>query len=239
MKKAGEAESYIQNVRVFPTDKKHAAEKHALLLCGFGGNIWQVKRLINKLNRLGYTVTALDFSKVVLSKGDPRLLPQLVDEVTYFAEQTFQKTKKPILLVGISLGALLSLNILRRSSYFDEGVMITGGDIVKVAQRLYGPKIWPQSYEALAKQWQDINMYTDPVKLEGKHLLFVLPKRDRLIDVADVRDEVARQQAHGNDLTLIERRAFGHVGTIIEEAILLPHRTGRYIAHVGRGRLQA
>jgi pimeloyl-ACP methyl ester carboxylesterase len=221
--------SHIQHIRTYPS--KSQSSKPALLLCGFGGNIWQVKRLINVLNRQGYDVTALDFSKEVLSEGNPALLPKLVQEVVEFAEEQAKKNDQPILLVGISLGALISLNILRRSEYFDTGVMITGGDIVKVAQRLY-PKKWQQSYDELASQWTKINMYTQPKLLKGKHLLFVLPKRDRLIDVEDVRNEVAVQQKHGNDLHLIERRAFGHVGTIIEEAIILPHRTRRYIKHV-------
>lgn len=221
--------SHIQHIRTYLT--RSLQPKRALLLCGFGGNIWQVKRLINVLNRLGYTVTALDFSKEVLSKGDPVLLPALVQEVVEFAEREAKKGDQPVLLVGISLGALISLNILRRSTYFDTGVMITGGDIVKVAQRLY-PKKWQQSYDDLAQQWKYINMYTEPKLLNGKHLLFVLPQRDRLIDVEDVRNEVALQQKHGNDLHLIERRAFGHIGTIIEEAIILPHRTKRYIKQV-------
>jgi alpha-beta hydrolase superfamily lysophospholipase len=224
--------TYIQHVRSFASKK--SSPQRALLLCGFGGNIWQVKRLINTLNKLGYDVTALDFSKEVLSKGDPSALPALVQEVVDFAETQAKQAKQPILLVGISLGALLSLNILRRTAYFHEGVMITGGDIVKVAQRLYGPKVWPQSYDALAALWKDINMYTEPKLLKGKRLLFVLPKRDRLIDIKDVREEAALQQKSGNDLTLIERRSFGHVGTIIEEAILLPHRTVGYVKHVRR-----
>lgn len=221
--------SHIQHIRTYPTRKPQS--KRALLLCGFGGNIWQVRRLITVLSRQGYDVTAMDFSKEVLSEGDPTLLPDLVKEVVEFAEQEAKKDDQPILLVGISLGALLSLNILRRSRYFDTGVMITGGDIVKVAQRLY-PKKWPHIYGDLAEQWKDINMYTDPRLLEGKHLLFVLPKRDRLIDVEDVRNEVALQQKYGNDLHLIERRAFGHIGTIIEEAVILPHRTKGYIKRV-------
>jgi hypothetical protein len=224
--------SRIQHIRIYPS--RSPQPKRALLLCGFGGNIWQMKRLINTLNSMGYSVTALDFSKEVLSRGDPTLLPSLVNEVVEFAEQEAKRDDQPMLLVGISLGALLSLNVLRRSAYFDMGVMITGGDIVKVAQRLY-PKKWPQSYDELACQWNDINMYTKPKLLEDKRLLFVLPKRDRLIDIEDVRNEVAMQQQHGNDLHLIERRAFGHLGAIIQEAIILPHRTKRYIKHVNLG----
>jgi len=222
--------SLVQNIRDFPS--KHANTKPALLMCGFGGNIWQVKRLINTLNRAGYDVTAMDFSKSVLSEGDATLLPQLVGEVVKLAEARARKATQPILLVGISLGALISLNVLRRSAHFTAGVMITGGDIVKVAKRLY-PKVWPQTYDELARSWESINMYTDPALLRGKRLLFVLPKRDRLIDIADVRAEVDTQRRAGNKLLLIERRAFGHIGTIIEEAIILPHRTLRYIKHIG------
>lgn len=222
--------SLIEHLRQFPSKKPDA--KPALLMCGFGGNIWQVKPLINTLNRDGYAITALDFPKKVLREGDPKLLPALVDEVVAFAEERARQTTQPVLLVGISLGALISLNILRRSTLFQDGVMITGGDIVKVAQRLYGSKVWPQSYDELAKQWKIINMYTEPKLLRGKRMVFVLPKRDRLIDPEDVRREVALQRKAGNDITLIERHIFGHFGTIIEEAILLPHRTRGYIARV-------
>ena len=220
----------ILHIRHFASKRPHA--KPAFLLCGFGGNIWQVKPLIRVLTNAGYNVTAMDFSKEVLAKGDPTLLPALVSEVVALAEHEAKRYPEPILLVGISLGALLSLNLLRRSPHFSTGVMITGGDIVKVAQRLYGEKVWPQRYDELARRWASINMYTDPQLLKGKRLLFVLPRRDRLIDVEDVRAEVAKQQLAGNDIALIERRAFGHIGTIIEEAVLWPRRTLGYIARV-------
>lgn len=202
------------------------------MLCGFGGNIWQIRPLVHTLKKAGYDVTALDFSKTVLDAGDTRLLPELIDEVVEFAEKEARESSAPVLLVGVSLGALISLNLLRRSKRFDTAVMITGGDIVKVAKRLYGDSIWPQSYDELAKAWQKINMYSEPSELTGKRLLFVLPRRDRLIDVEDVRGEVEKQQRAGNALTLIERRAFGHVGTIVEEAVQFPRRTLRYIEHV-------
>lgn len=218
---------FVKHIREFPA--KRPAGKRALVMCGFGGSIWQLKRLITTLTRDGYEVTALDFSEEVLSAGDPTFLPELVDEVVTFADDRAKHSKKPILLVGVSLGALISLNILRRSKYFDRSVMITGGDIVKVAQRLYGEKVWPRSYDELAKVWQHINMYSDPKELIGKRLLFVPPVNDRLIDVADVRNEVARQNTAGNSIKLIERRPFGHVGTIAQEAVVFPKRTLEYI----------
>ena len=207
-------------------------KKVAFVLCGFGGTIWQARRLIRTLQRNGYRVTAFDFPKEVLSKGDPALLPQLINEVVSLAEAQAKSIKEPILLVGISLGALVSLNIVRRSDLFHEAVLITGGDIVKVAHRIYGTKIWPQSYDALAKEWQHINMYTEPSKLRGKRLLFVLPANDNLIDTSDIYKEVALQNEAGNHLQLIERPSFGHIGTIVEETVLFPKRVLSYIEKV-------
>jgi hypothetical protein len=126
----------------------------------------------------------------------------------------------------------MSLNILRRSPLFDTGVLITGGDIVKVAHNIYGAKVWPQSYDELAKTWQPVNIYSDPHQLVGKRILFVLPSKDRLIDPEDVRREMTRQVAAGNHLMRIERHSFGHIGTIIEETILFPGRVLRYIERV-------
>lgn len=222
--------SLFKNVKSYKT--RSSTPKEVLLLCGFGGSVWQTRRLVSVLQKAGYNVTALDFPKEVLSKGDPTLLPQLVDEVVAFANSQAKKFGKPILLVGISLGALIALNIIRRSESFTEGVLITGGDIAKIARSIYGAKVWPQSYRALANAWQNINMYTAPRDLVGKRLLFVLPARDDLIDTSDIYREVKAQANAGNHLVVVTRRSFGHIGTIIEETILFPKRVLAYIDQV-------
>jgi hypothetical protein len=182
---------------------------------------------------MAITSRPLDFPKEVLSKGNPEPSPQLIDEVTTFANKKAAASPgQPMLLVGISLGALIALNILRRSARFQEGVLVTGGDIVKVAHGIYGHEVWPQSYDELAKQWQHINMYTDTAALSGKRLLFVMPAKDTLIDTADIHREVETQNHAGNHLLLITRGSFGHVGTIIEETILFPHRILSYIEQI-------
>jgi len=219
--------SLINSVRHFPS--KVARPKKIILMCGFGGAIWQTRRLISTLNRAGYDVTALDFPKAILSKGDPALLPALVDEVIKFVENEAKKTDQKIILVGISLGSLLSLNIFRRSKLFDTAVMITGGNIVTVAQNIFGKKVWPQSHDELSKLWQEVNIVTDPALLKGKQALFVLPTRDKLIATSEVLAEIARQNAAGNKITLITRKPFGHIGTIVEETILFPRRTLKYL----------
>ncbi|HSX05646.1 MAG TPA: alpha/beta hydrolase [Candidatus Saccharimonadales bacterium] len=221
--------TFIRSKQFFPCHQP--LPKQALLLAGFGGSIWQLRRLVRVLNKAGYDVTALDFPKSVLSSGDTTHLPQLVDEVVAFAEKQARASAEPTLLVGVSLGALFTLNILRRSNLFDEGVLITGGDIAKIAQKLY-PSKWPQPYAQLAKAWQDINMYTLPAQLKNKRLLFVVHPSSKLIDVRDIRREAKMQQAAGNHLVLVERDRFDHIGTIIEETILRPKRVLTYIDQV-------
>jgi len=221
--------SLINNTRHFPT--KASEPRRVLLLCGFGGAIWQTRRLIGVLNRAGYDVTALDFPKRVLSEGDPTLLPQLVDEVVAFAETEAKKDGGEILLVGISLGALISLNILRRSVHFNKAVMITGGNIATVAQNIYGDS-WPQSRAELSELWRSVNMFSEPDEWKNKRALFVLPARDRLIDTAEVIAEINKQTRAGNTITLVMRGSLGHVGTIIEETIIFPQRTLGYLRRV-------
>jgi dienelactone hydrolase len=222
--------SLIQNIKSFPARKQPA--KPIILLCGFGGSIWQTKRVTIRLNRAGYNVTALDFSKKILDTGDPQLLLQLVVEVMEYVENEAKKTDEKILLIGISLGSLLVLNILRRSERFEIGIGITGGNIVTVAQNIYGQAIWPQSHEELSKLWEDVNIHTNPKRLTGKRILFVLPMKDKLVDTQEVLTEINLQTAAGNTMKLVKRHTFGHVGTIIEETIIFPHRLLSYIHHI-------
>lgn len=214
---------------------KREASKEVILLCGIGGAVWQTKRLISVLTKAGYNVTALDFSKRVFSEGDPKLFPALVDEVVAFVENEVKGRKERTLLVGISLGSLLSLNIFRRSRSFDTAIMFTGGNIVTVAHNLYGTKVWPQSHEELSELWKDINIFTDPSILKGKRALFVLPQKDKLIDTSEVMTEIAAQNKAGNSIQLVERGTFSHVGTIIEETIIFPKRVLDYIKRVENG----
>lgn len=222
--------SLIQNSKRFSSKKLHAQK--VILLCGFGGAIWQTRRLTSVLNKAGYDVTALDFSKEVLSKGNPALLPKLVNEVVAFVEDEARKTDQEILLIGISLGSLLSLNILRRSKLFSTAIMLTGGNIVTVAHNIYGHTVWPQSAEELSELWKSVNIFTGPEHLSGKKALFVLPTKDKLIDTSEVLAEVRRQTQAGNSLKLIQRGSFGHIGTIIEETVLHPRRILDYIKQV-------
>ena len=110
--------------------------------------------------------------------------------------------------------------------------MLTGGNIVTVAQNIYGSKVWPQSHKELSEAWKDVNIFTEPKLLSGKCALFVPPTKDTLIDTSEVMGEIEAQTRAGNNLILIKRNSFGHVGTIIEETIIFPRRILGYIEAV-------
>lgn len=193
--------------------------------------MWQLRRLVFVLNEAGYDVTALDYPKSVLSKGDASLLPTLVDEVSRFADDFAREKQEPVMLVGVSLGALLALNVVRSSPLYRHSVLITGGDIAKIARNLY-PKKWTESYDDLALKWQTVNMYSTQEQLRGKRLLFVVHPSKFLIDTDDIYTEVSTQNEQGNTLYLVERKKYDHFGTIIEETIVHPERVLDYIAQV-------
>ncbi len=186
-----------------------------------------MRRMVKVLNKAGYDVTALDFPKKVLSSGDATLLPALADEVTEFARGFVSRGRAP-LLIGVSIGGLMALNVVRRVPEYKTAILITGGDIAKSAPKFY-KRAWRQSYEELSEAWQSVNMYTDPATVRGKKLLFVLHRSSMVVDSDDVEEEIARQQQAGTDITLVRRKTFGHVGTIFEEAALYPNRLLDYI----------
>jgi esterase/lipase len=112
-----------------------AVPRTVILMCGYGGKIWQTKRLVRVLTRAGYTVEVFEFSTNVLKSGNSDDLLKLADEMVFTAEKIRKQGKKEPILIGMILGALLALNILRRSTNFHTGIGITGGDIVTVAKK--------------------------------------------------------------------------------------------------------
>lgn len=200
-------------------------------MCGYGGKIWQTKRLVRVLTRAGYTVEVFEFSTNVLKCGNSDDLLKLADEMVFTAEKIRKQGKKEPILIGMILGALLALNILRRSTNFHTGIGITGGGIVTVAKKLY-PEKWPQSPSALSHRWNEVNIYTEPKTLQDKRLFFILPTHDGLIDPCPVRDEIALQQLAGNNFQLLERKYLPHVTAIIMKTVLFPKRILTYITQV-------
>jgi len=83
-------------------------------------------------------------------------------------------------------------------------------------------KHWKLNRQALTERWQNVNIYTPVGNLRDKHVIMLLPKRDRMIDPDEVSDEIALQSKH-NDFTIIRTNG-GHFRTIISQTIVFPKR---------------
>lgn len=211
---------------------KHDDPKLAIVIAPYTGKIKHHTRLRRLLNRNGYDVLLFDYGKEVLESGDASLLPELVQQIKNHAEEIIKRNSNyqgKGMLIGSSLGALIALNILRSSSQFNKAILITGGDIAKVAQKFY-PHVWKRSYAQLADDWSEVNMYTRTEDLEGKKALMVIAKRDRIADPSDVIKEAQKHHMYGNDFILLTKKGLGHGKRVIYETMLYPRYILKYIA---------
>lgn len=207
---------FIRSVRKVSPEKPNG--KTILYMLGYGGYAWQAKRQVKLLQNEGYYLVVLDF-RDVLKRHDPKDLIRLMNEVSSLVSGEGLLNKNTIIL-GVSLGGLVGYNLIRRYKVLDKLLVITGGDMTHVPLAYSLKKHWKLDRQALAERWQEVNIYTPIGKLRDKHVIMLLPKRDRLINPNEVRDEILLQSKH-NDFTIIRTNG-GHFRTIISQTILRP-----------------
>ncbi len=170
-------------------------------------------------------MVVLDFV-LVFQRHNPQDLVDLMDEVDTLVEKE-GLLHEDLLIVGVSLGGLVGYNLLRRHAELKKLLVITGGDISHVPIQMLLKKKWGLTREELAQKWKGVNMYAPPGTLKDKHVVMLLPKRDRVIDPNEVAGEIALQQQY-NDITLVHTNG-GHWRTIITHTIIAPRRPLRHI----------
>jgi pimeloyl-ACP methyl ester carboxylesterase len=196
-----------------------------LYMHGYGGHVWQAKRHLDLLKNQGYRIIALDFS-YRLSSYNPQDLLDLMDEVDNLMKAEKLLNKNTI-IVGISLGGLAGLNMVRRHSELNKLLCITGGDISRLPSKESLAKKWQLTRDEIGEKWSSVNMYTKAGLIKDKHIIMMLPVRDKVIDPDEVRDEIALQQKY-NEIVLVHTRG-GHFRTIITETVLFPRRSLKLI----------
>jgi len=187
---------------------------------GYGGYTWMASRQLNVLKNHGYKIIALDFI-LVLRKHDPQDLIDLMNEVDSFCLEE-GLISPDILVVGISLGGLVGYNLMRRHEEVKRLLIITGGNIALLPTNRSLAKKWNITRQELEDKWQDVNMYSTPGSYQDRHIIMLLPKRDKLIDPNQVLDEIDLHRPY-NNIKLIDTNG-GHFRTIITETILRPNQ---------------
>ena len=199
-------------------------------MLGYGGRIWQAKKHLNILQSEGYRIIAIDFLDI-LKNHDPQDLISLIDEVSGYLKQNDLISRKTTIL-GVSLGGLVGYNLIRKHKELNKLLVITGGDMTRIPSKRSLNRKWQMTREELSKTWGQVNIYTQSGMMKDKHVVMLLPKRDRVIDPSEVRNEIAKHVA-ANDFSLVSTNG-GHFRTIITETILLPRRSTKYIKQLGQ-----
>lgn len=187
---------------------------------GYGGFTWQATRQLKILSKAGYDLIALDFH-YILRSHNPDDLIGLMDEVDDFFKAE-KLIRRDLVIVGISLGGLVGYNLMRRHTELTKLIIITGGDISHLPSKKSLQKHWKMTQKQLADRWKSVNMYTPYGEIKNRHVIMMLPVRDKMIDPKEVIGELKLHQPL-NDIKLITTKG-GHFRTIITETVLFPER---------------
>lgn len=199
--------------------------KTVLYMLGHGGYTWQAKRQLKVLGQEGYRVIALDFTFTILSPN-PQDLIDLMNEVDEF----MQKEKlifRNLLIIGISLGGLTGYNMLRRHKDLCRLLVITGGNIALLPSSRSLRNRWKLTREQLLEKWDNVNIFYPVGTLKDKHVIMLLPNRDKVINPNEVTSEIELHEPF-NKIQLVRTKG-GHFRTIITETVLRPKNILKYL----------
>lgn len=199
--------------------------KIILYMLGHGGYTWQAKRQLNVLKQEGYRVIALDFTFTILS-SNPQDLIDLMNEVDEF----MQKEKlifRNLLIIGINLGGLIGYNMLRRHKDLCRLLVITVGNIALLPSSRSLRNRWKLTREQLLEKWDNVNIFYPVGTLKDKHVIMLLPNRDKVINPNEVTSEIELHKPF-NKIQLVRTKG-GHFRTIITETVLRPKNILKYL----------
>ncbi|HSW37124.1 MAG TPA: alpha/beta hydrolase [Candidatus Saccharimonadales bacterium] len=211
--------SFIRSIQKINPIKPNG--KTIVYMLGYRGYAWQAKRHLKLLKNRGYTLFVMDF-RDVLKRRNPKDLIDLMDETASVLEKEHLMVKDTI-IVGVSLGGLVGYNLVRRYPILDKLLVITGGDMTHIPSKKSLQKHWKLSRSELAKKWQRVNIYTPVGTMKDKHIIMLLPTRDRMIDPEEVANEITNH-THLNDFRIIYTPG-GHFRTIIRQTIISPKQS--------------
>jgi len=124
----------------------------------------------------------------------------------------------------------VGFNMTKRYQILDKLLVVTGGDITHLLTARSLRNKWKLTRQELTERWQDVNMYTPPGTVRDKHIIMLLPRRDKVIDPNEVMDEITKLDQH-NNVTLVSVPG-GHLRTIITQTVLFPKKSLPHIRHL-------
>jgi len=196
------------------------AKKCACIITGYRGKISSYKRVIKLLNARGYSVVAYEYTPAVLTKGDPKLLLRLIDQICIdFANRAagFQD----IICVGASIGAGLCFAIQRQFPNVRFGVYAGAGvsppETIQAAPLFYFirkrfAKLGINEAE-LQKIWMEIDILPDK-SFARTPFIMALGKKDKIVNYGKALTTLHAWQSQGQPIRIITKPRLGHIGII-------------------------
>lgn len=157
----------------------------------------------------GFRVVAFGYDKSILSKGDPQLLIEALQDIAHTINQD-KKKHKVAGVYGISLGSWLGCNVLAMC-HIKRGMFNTGAvSIVRAIwknERLHAEKaaFKKQGYtmHSLKKIWGKYDFDTSGARFKGKKVVVINSTNDDIIDINEARANIAEWHKDNPDMRLI------------------------------------
>lgn len=203
--------------KTYPTSKKRRGT--IFFLCPFSTKLTSFTLSINQLRRKGYDVIAYDYSRDVLEKGDPNIVPEFVADIRKEIEKQIKNIGKDqeFGLFGSSMGAFISYCILDIPE-IDWVIMNTGGNLARGAWALPLTKAAFQAEGVTVEQLQDKwNSLQSPQwnNVQGKPVVLLASTGDAVATIQDAKTAHQYMLSHGVNCRLIVQRKLSHRYTLI------------------------
>lgn len=194
--------------------------KCACIIAGYRGKISSYKKVIKILNKKGYSVVAYEHNPIVITKGDPTLLPTLVHQICDdFTQRTV--TYDEIICVGASIGAGLCFALQRQFPNITRGIYAGAG--VSPPATIYEAPLFFISRKKFAKAGYDktrlLQAWADVDILPGTNFastpfIMALGKKDRIVNFEKAINTLHAWKTNGQNIQIVTKDNLGHIGII-------------------------
>lgn len=186
---------------------------------GYGSTIQQMRPHIRVLQMVGFSVHAFEYDKAILNGGDPALLPGVIDEIASVVEAD-QQAGQVAGIYGMSLGAFIGQNILRRTTV-DRAIFNTGG--VSILDTIWNNPRLKEEKKAfhaaghgrsrMNRLWADVDRPDD--NGANKKALLMISEADKTLDAGWSVVNAQRWDKAGNTTEVLKTNRLDHAPTII------------------------
>lgn len=190
--------------------------------CPLGTKVWKVRWAIRSLTEAGYSVVAYEFTEEIFTEAEPEKLPILIEGVHRDIQEKIMALKvsgsNNFGFFGSSLGAFIIYNCIALIPDFQWGVLNTGGN---AAQAVFAKRKLRRSHLKAGYTEEELEQLWGPIQfpnfrnLDGRKILMVSSRKDRLLPLSEVDIYMDPLRAAGASVEIIELNVYGHMPSVI------------------------